>query len=437
MKVCDRMENIKVRKFDITSPYNDISALISDPDNHYKTNLHTHSTYSDANFTMTEMIEGFYDCDFDILAFAEHGILGKEWDQDPTIIPLFLFQNLWHGKRCHPTTEQYKNILNGTHKTPKNTRTKARGLMCVPDAIEANMFTLVKNHVNGYFTDNACEGIFGKENDYEIPIKKIEASGGVSHINHPTDWLQAYKDPGCAKIPENINFFADLLRRYKSCLGIEVLNMYDRPNRSDRILWDELLKVLIPEGERCVWGFGNSDAHRVCEIDTAFMDFILPEYSLPNLRTAMEKGQFFALARYAKNELGENFEGKGKLPRVTSIVVDNENQTITVKGNNTISIEWIADGEIIKTDFADTNSEAVSVLNLSDVADKISCYVRVQLKGDGGICMSQPFICDDGDIARFKKPIPAKKTLTKKEQFKKNFFDTRLGVIIDRSIINK
>lgn len=425
------------RKFVIRSPYNDVEALIKNEDNHYKTNLHTHSTYSDANNTMSEMIDGFYDNDFDILAFAEHGLHGKEWDKDPTIVPLFLFQNLWHGKREHPTTEQYHNILAGKHKTFNNLRTKTRGLQCVPDAIEANMFTLVKNHVNGYFTDNACEGIYGKENDYEIPISKIEKSGGVSHINHPTDWLQAYKDPDCAKVPENIDFFADLLRRYKSCLGIEVLNMYDKPNRSDRILWDELLKVLIPEGERLVWGFSNSDAHRVTEIDTAFMDYILPEYSLGNLREAMEKGRFFSVARYAQNELGEDFVGHGPWPKVTDININEENQTITIKGINTSAVEWIADGEIIKADTIEADGDITSIINLSEFSENISCYVRAQLKGKGGICLTQPFVCDDGDMERFKKPIPVKKVLSKKEQRKKDFFDTRLGVIIDRNFINK
>lgn len=425
------------RFFKILSPYNDIQNLISESDNHYKTNLHTHSTYSDANNTMSEMIDGFYDNNFDILAFAEHGLLGKEWDQDPTIVPLFLFQNLWHGKREHPTTEQYKNIVEGTHKTFNNLRTQKRGLQCVPDAIEANMFTLVKNHVNGYFTDNACEGIFGKENDYENPIRKIENSGGISHINHPTDWLQAYKDPDCAKIPENIEFFADLLRRYHSCLGIEVLNMYDIPNRSDRILWDELLMTLIPEGERCVWGFSNSDAHRVTEIDTAFMDFILPEYSLKNLRTAMEKGAFFSIARYAKNELGEDFVGHGPCPRVMSVVVDEEKQTITIKGINASAAEWVADGEVIKADTINADGEITSVLNLTEFSNKISCYVRAQLKGKGGICLTQPFVCDDGNLERFAKVVPVKKRLSKKEQRKKDFFDSRLGVIIDRNIINK
>lgn len=420
-------------KYKITNPYCEVSSLIGNPANHYKTNLHTHSTYSDANNTMTEMIEAFYDNDFDILAFAEHGIFGKEWDKDPSIIPLFLFQNLWHGKRCHPTTEQYHAILDGSYKTSKNLRTKERGLMCVPDAIEANMFTLMKNHVNGYFTDNACEGIYGKENDFEEPIRKIQNSGGLSHINHPTDWLGARENPDCGTDPDNVRYFADLLRRYRSCLGIEVLNMYDIPNRCDRILWDSLLKTLIPEGNRTVWGFANSDAHRVCEVDTAFMDFIIPEYSISNLRHAMESGSFFAIARYAKNELGEHFAGSGAYPVVTELTVNDENQTITLKGINCNSIEWIADGEIIQSETLDADGEIISTINLSDYEDKISCYVRAQLKGNGGICMTQAFICDDGNLERFIDDNPSSfNPLKYKPTPKEKFNNTRLGVIYNK-----
>ncbi len=416
--------------FKITNPYQKITEFIGNPDNHYKTNLHTHSTYSDANNTMTEMIEGFYDNDFDILAFAEHGIVGKEWDKEPTRIPLYLFQLLWHGKRSHPSTEMYHAVLDGTYKTAAGLRTKKRGLQCVADAIEANMFTLMKNHVNGYFT-NVYEGKCGKENDFEIPLRLIEESGGISHINHPTDWLGAYKDPECARVPENIAYFADLLRRYRSCMGIEVLNMFDRPNRSDRILWDGLLRTLIPEG-RNVWGFGNSDAHRVTEIDTAFMEFILPEYSLANLRNAMENGHFFAIARYAKNELGEDFAGKGAYPVVTGISVDEVAQKITVSGKNCKAIEWIADGEIIESVTADNDGEMTSVIDLSKHADKISCYVRCQLKGEGGICMTQAFVCDGGNmeslIIEQKPPVE----LTPAEKRRQNFNNTRLGVIVNK-----
>lgn len=424
-------------KYTIKNPYADVASLMGNEENHYKTNLHTHSTYSDANETMTKMIEAYYDYDFDILAFAEHGILGKEWDQAPSIIPLYLFQNLWHGKRVHPTTAEYHAFLDGTYKTEKNARTKKRGLMCVPGAIEANMFTLMKNHVNGYFTDDSTEGICGKENDFEEPIRKIEKSGGLSHINHPTDWIGAGKKPELARKPEIVKFFADLLRRYKSCMGIEVLNMYDRPNRSDRILWDELLKVLIPEGERNVWGFGNSDAHQGDQADTAFMDFILPEYSLENLRKAMENGNFFAMARYAKNELGEDFVGKGILPRFTKIEVDDENDTITVAGNNCKAIDFIADGKVIKTIENDTDGNMELTITLAEHSADISCYVRAQLRGEGGICMSQPFICDDGDMKRFISKDIALKEYKGIELFKKKFVDTRLGVIANKLILKK
>lgn len=418
------------KSYKIKNPYEGLSALIENSDNHYKTNLHTHSTYSDANNTMTDMIETFYDQDFDILAFAEHGIVGKEWDQTPTIIPFFRFQYLWHGLRSHPTTAQYKAILDGTYKTKNNQRTKKRGLMCVPDTIETNMVTIMKNHVNGYFT-NVYEGKFGKENDFETPIKLIEESGGISHINHPTDWLGAYKDPNCAKIRENIIFFADLFRRYKSCVGMEVLNMYDRPNRSDRILWDELNKILIPEG-KCVWGFANSDAHRVTEIDTAFMDFILPEYSLKNLRYAMENGCFFSIARYAKNELGEDFKGEGPVPAVTKLEVNDDEDTITIGGINCSAIEWIADGEIIESVTAESDGSLTSTINLREHSSKISCYVRAQLKGQGGICMTQPFICDDGNLEKLIDETAYPKKLTEEEQRKKKFDDTRIGVIVNK-----
>lgn len=421
-----------MKKFKISNPYESVTEFIKNPDNHYKTNLHTHSTYSDANFTMTEMIEGFYDNDFDILAMTEHGVWGKEWDKDPSIIPLYTFQNLWHGKRKHPTTEEYKALVGGTHKTKKNSRTKKRGLECVPGCIEANMFTLMKNHVNCYFTDDACEGICGIENDFEEPIRKTEKSGGLSHINHPTDWLNARKFPDCATNPENVAFFADLLRRYHSCMGIEVLNMYDIPNPCDRILWDSLLKTLIPEGKRTVWGFSNSDAHRVCEIDTAFMDFILPEYSLKNLRNAMEKGSFFSIARYAGKELGKDFVGKGEVPRVNEITVDDENDIITIKGERCKAIQWIADGKIIKEDKLSADGEITSTINLGELSDEISCYVRAQLLGDGGILMTQPFICDDGDMSRLINIVPVKKPVTKKEKFEKKFGDTRLGVIVNK-----
>ena len=285
----------------------------------------------------------------------------------------------------------------------------------------------MKNHVNGYFTDNAYEGVQGLEFDYDIPLGLIEKSGGISHINHPTDLLQSWKRPDCADKPENIHFFANLIMKYPSCMGIEVLNMKDIPNRCDRILWDRLLALLTPHGRK-VFGFANSDAHQVDQIDTAFMDFILPEYSLQNLRNAMETGTFFSIARYAKNELGEDFAGVGPTPKVVGLSVDDENDTITINGADCKEIDWIADGETIMTTAVEKDGEITSTIELNKYTDKISCYVRAQLKGDGGICMTQAFILDDGNMERFKKPVIEQK-LTEEEKKKRKFYSKKLGVV--------
>ena len=164
----------------------------------------------------------------------------------------------------------------------------------------------------------------------------------------------------------------------------------------------------------------------------AFMDFIIPEYTMPNFRDALENGRFFSIARYAKNELGEDFVGEGDYPLVKDIKIDDDNGIITVSGENCSAIEWIADGEIIKSDVADCDSSMTSEISLAEFENKISCYVRAQLKGRGGICMTQAFICDDGNMERFIDDDAEIKPLTAKEKRKKAFNDTRLGVIVNK-----
>jgi hypothetical protein len=231
------------------------------------------------------------------------------------------------------------------------------------------MLVIQKNHVNGYFMNNdSTEGYLGDEGDFSTVIKMIEDAGGVSHINHPGDWLGSakgelvYDEDGnvlytpngeemtvgyqMATDPGNVQFFANFFRVYPSCLGIEVYNAFDRPTRTDRVLWDGLLKAIIPEG-RNVWGFANNDAHTNEDVDTCFMDFVLPEYSQANVRTAMENGTFFAVSRY---DWGDRIGTTMEYPTVTSIAVDDVNDTITIIGKNTDTIKWIADGVIIQTD---------------------------------------------------------------------------------------
>lgn len=381
--------------YKITNPYESVTAYIGNENNHYKTNLHTHSTYSDALVSLDNMVKEHYNQDFHVLAVADHGVIGVEWDQQPTLLPLYYYNYVMLKDQSHLSTEEFQAIQNGTYKTAVSTRSTDRGLNCVTGAIEGNYLVAQKNHVNGYFmNDSRAEGIMGTEGDFETMIKMIEEAGGISHINHPGDWLSSAGDESIARDPGNVQFFADLLLRYPSCLGIEVYNAFDRPTSNDRVLWDELLQVVIPQG-RNVWGFGNNDAHNLNDIDTCFMDFVMPEFSQANVRTTMENGAFFAVSRY---EDGERIGDTGAYPMVTCILVDEEADTITIVGKNCDKINWIADGEIIQTNTKGAGNVVSSTIKLRSHSDDISCYVRAELEGTGGKTLTQAFVCDDGNM---------------------------------------
>lgn len=386
--------------YKITNPYESVMAYIGNDNNHYKTNLHTHTTYSDAVVSLDQMVKEHYNQNFDVLAFADHGVIGVEWDQQPTLLPLYYYNYALLNDQAHLTTEEYNAITSGTYNDELTRRTSTRGLQCVPGAIEGNYLVAQKNHINGYFmNDKSTEGVMGTEGDFETMIKMIEDAGGISHINHPGDWLSSAGDESIARDPGNVHFFADLLLRYESCLGIEVYNAYDRPTQKDRVLWDELLQVVIPQG-RNVWGFGNSDAHNIPDIDTAFMDFVMPSYSLDNVRTAMENGTFFAVSRY---EAGERIGEGDSYPVVTCIIVDEEDDTITLVGKNCDKINWIADSEVIQTNSKSVNGVVSSTINLRSHSDDIGCYVRAELEGTGGKTLTQAFVCDDGNMDELVK----------------------------------
>ena len=415
--------------YKITNPYKGVTALLGNTKNHYKTNLHTHSTYSDADIDLTSMVKGHYNQDFDVLGMADHGVIGVEWNKAPKLQPLYQYNHVLLNDQSHLSDEEFEQIQAGTYKTDLTTRVNTRGMQCVTGGIEANMLVLQKNHVNGYFLKSGCEveGFLGNEGDYDTALEMIHELGGISHINHPGDWLGSadstivYDEDGnplldvngnpmtrgyqIATDPKNVQFFANSLRKFPSCLGIEVYNEHDRPTSGDRVLWDELLKVIIPEG-RNVWGFSNNDAHNYEDIDTSFMDFIMPEYSMGNVRKAMTNGEFFAVARY---EAGERI-GTGKAyPQVTAILVDDTDglDTITIIGKNTQSIKWIADGKYIQTDSIAADGTVVSKITLQNYSDDISCYVRAELQGKGGKTLTQAFVCDDGNMKDLVNRGPA------------------------------
>lgn len=174
---------LTLRKFKIINPY---AGVDWDSWHHYKTNLHTHSTASDAQVDFSDMIKAYYDAGFDILAMTDHGVVNHGWNQKPRRIPVLSVSSIIK-KPTWLSNEEYGAILDGTYKN------RGRGMTDLRYGIEINTAVFTKAHVNGFFTEYG-QGLVGHENDFEGPVKGVAESGGLSVINHPGDWLESYVD---------------------------------------------------------------------------------------------------------------------------------------------------------------------------------------------------------------------------------------------------
>ncbi len=380
------------KNYTITNPYATVDWTTW---KHYKANLHTHSTASDGPLDFNKTIEAYYAEGYDILAMTDHGVVNRGWNVQPQTVPLISYYAIFSKPHCL-TDARYNEILTGADRGGK-------GMLDVPLGIEQNAASISLTHVNSFFVDYGQDK-WGNENDYETPIAAVDALGGLTHINHPGDRTLAKNDVKNAKDPKNIRYFSNLLVKYRSCLGIEIVNSTDLSTRNDRVFWDCLLENVIPKG-RNIWAFANSDSHNEDSIDSAFEIFMMPENTIKNVRTAMENGTFFACSRNAFNELGEDFTASGKYPTVTSISVDDSTDQITVQGADYDTIQWIAKGEVIATG---------NTIDLNGYEGRIGRYVRAQLKGPGGICFTQAFVTDDGSPAPEDPVIPIYERLWEK-----------------------
>lgn len=361
-------------KYTITNPYETVKW---GEWGSYKTQLHTHTTYSDSTLTLSETVEQYYKMNFDILAITDHGVHGVEWTK-PAKMCHIIGYNAYIGKYDTLTPERNEEIATGADRD-------GRGMYNLKSGIELNALVIRKNHVNGFFSDYGYD-VWGTENDYETAVKENAKTGGITFLNHLGDWTDGKNND-----PETIQFFSDIFIKYPSCVGMEIINERDTTTKHDRVLWDNILQVVIPSG-RNVFAYSNDDAHALDTIGVSFEQFMLPEVSDEAIRTAMETGTFFAVGRRARAELGDDFFGgyETPYPVVTNIVVDDDKDTISVTANDYDKIEWISDGKIIATG---------KTIDLNEHADEIGCYVRFQLAGEGGMTFSQPFVVDDGTLS--------------------------------------
>lgn len=392
--------------YKIVSPYENVVWNGNGAWGAYKGTIHTHTSYSDAGESLSAMVKEYYNQDYDFLANSDHGITGVEWNKEPEKQLLYSYQELIGNKFEHLTDEEFAAITGGTYALYDGT-IRNKKMTCVVGANELNNLSLTKNHVNGYFlAPDVGNGFGGLENEagYEKAIKFIDDNGGLSHINHPGDWIESNTNPDAVNDPKNIELFGNLILKYDSCLGTEVLNEKNGTTGYDRILWDNLLMYCLPYGKTVI-GFSNTDAHSKKTVDSSFSIFMMPENDVENIKATMQNGAFFAVTRRlrANDTIGpeEDFDVMNKglpYPMFSSLTVNGHKITATVK--DTSMIQWIANGKVIsKTNITSDGASVTLDLDKIDGAGDF-LYVRAELFGEGGLCLSQALVIDNGSTPK-------------------------------------
>ena len=385
--------------YTIVSPYEDVIWEGDGAWGAYKGTIHSHTTYSDADDTLPVMVKEYYNQDYDFLAISDHGITGVDWDEEPDTQILYTYQLIIDNPYEHLTTEEYEQFKNGTYPLYDGT-IRNKKIVPVLGANEFNNLSLTKNHVNGFFLPaDKGNGFPGMENEigYEQAVKYIDENGGLSHINHPGDWLATNDNHDAVNDPENIKFFGDLMLKYDSCLGMEVFNERNGTTGYDRILWDNLLMYCLPYGKNII-GYSNTDAHHTGTVDSSFSVFMMEENDVDHIKETMQSGAFFMITRKirANEKIGPEAEidvmNQGlPYPMFTSLTVDGHKITATAK--DATEIRWIANGNVISK--SAINGAVTLDLDKIDGAEDYQ-YVRAEIYGEGGLCLSQALVIDDG-----------------------------------------
>lgn len=340
----------------------------------YKADFHSHTTESDGGNTAAEMIEDHYAKGFDILAITDHNFMNTAWDR--TDRP---------ADKVYLTSERLAEISSGADRNGK-------GMVAVTDSDEQSQ----SDHLNTFWASfNNQPGA-----TLESKIATADELGGISHINH----LGRYTGASHATLEEGqkistnpavVGKYVDLFTKYDSVVGMEIINKKDGDSVSDRILWDSILQQTT-KNRRQVWGFSNDDTHSVAATGFSYNRMLMPENNVANIRKSMENGTFYAVAKVAKRELGLDFVAQGATPTINDISVDQDENAISIKGDNYNTIQWVADGEVISTG---------NTIDLNDYEDKINSYIRAQLIGDGGISFTQPFSVNEYTIDNLQDSV--------------------------------
>ena len=331
--------------------------------NQYKSNMHTHTTQSNDpidKFTTAYVVDRYHAAGYKILALTDHDYCTYPWN---------LFPQMMSGVPARDPEALGMLAVPGNELSKDNTNSW--------DERTGGQF----NHHNDFFTGRQGQEFASLQESYAYTY----ALGGMQIINHPgqywnlsTTYSETDKNgPG---------WHATNFKTYPSLVGLEVYNQGNRrPN--DRILWDQILERTMPA--RPVFGYSGDDTHNDEQLFRNYNMMLMEELTTEELKDAMRKGESY----FCYEPKGS---GEAKAPRITNIVVDEDNKTITIEADGLV--HWIYGTDKTSTSASSTRSSVVGIGKTFNYTNYQGTYVRAYITNVYGETCTQPFgfVSEDG-----------------------------------------
>ena len=328
--------------------------------NQYKSNFHTHTLQSNdptSNFTTTYVVDKYHGADYKILSLTDHDYNTYPWTMFPQFTPGYAARDPQAlGMLAVPGNELSKDNTNSW-----NERTGGQF-----------------NHHNDFFTGRQGQEFATLAESYAYTY----ALGGMQIINHPGQ----YWDLGTTYSETAKNgpgWHATNFKTYPSLVGLEVYNQGNRrPN--DRILWDQILDRTMPS--KAVFGYSGDDTHNDDQLFRNYNFMLMEDLTTEELKDAMVKGESYFCYEPAGS-------GQAKAPRITSITVDEDAQTITIEANG--FVQWIYGTDKTSTAESSRRNTVVGIGNTFSYKGFQGSYVRAFITNVYGETCTQPISFTD------------------------------------------
>ena len=356
---------------------------------HIRTNLHGH-IYDHGSAHPHQYVDWYRHNGYKALAITEHNRMIYPWTD---------FSNVEYPYNPPPEDEPWED------RDPEGL-----GMIDIPgNEISTNfhdrlsLFTTYLPREHGHSGQVASPSL----EDHKFILNEIKNRGGVVIYAHPGlywDIGREYDENEFAS-PE---WYENLFKESDTnvLLGLEVYNARNK-HPYDRVLWDILLTKLMPD--RPIWGFANDDLHGAGYMGISYTWQLLDEgvFNREGVKQAMIKGSFFTSHAYRSHTRDRPPNRPSITPKISSVIVDEDNKSITINATEYERIEWVCG---IIGQGVNRRSRVVHIGNTFSYDGFSGNYVRaevigVETEGRQNRTLTQPFGFEVDDAPIDPDPI--------------------------------